>query len=852
MDKCILTEDTTNKKWYFLSGQWFSSSEGDGLLSREISASNESGSTYLPITHYRVSVYTGNRRGAGTNAKVSIVVFGENGDSGPRVLENASNNFERGQTDIFGFEAVDLGTITSIRIGHDNSGFGPGWFLDKVVVKSEILQREWNFHANRWLATDEEDGQIIIDIAASEDAREADPFVTYKISVFTGDRRGAGTDANVFIELTGEDGKTSGRQKLDNSQNNFERGKEDIFGIETVSLGKLQKIDIGHDNSGFAAGWFLDKVGIQDLSSNQIYYFVCGRWLATNEEDGAIIREIVARDADGASSLATKQYGITVYTGDRDGAGTSAKVQITLCGENGQTGPHIIDNSFDRSSEIQFQIEAVDLGNIRKIRIEHDNSGLAPGWFLEKVKIQQVDDESKVWYCLCGRWLASDEEDGAISRELPAGSEDGQASLPIVDYHIRVITGDRNGAGTNANVFIEVFGANGNSGVHKLDNARDNFERNKSEVFQISYVDLGDIQRIRIGHDGKGWGAGWFLDKVIIETGEGVTKYFLCGRWLAADEDDGQIVRELLPAPEDKQTYSKLVDYKITVITGDRRGSGTDANVFIYLYGEGSTPAFTLDSPQNNFERNKTDVFIVRAPDLGDLTKIRIGHDASGFGSDWFLDKVMIESESPKVGHKKYFFLCGKWLSSKKDEGQIIREIAASDADGHSYAPMVRYKVEVQTGTRRGSGTNASVSICITGDKGDTGNLTLDTNSDNFERGKLDVFGVDAVDLGELIKIRIGHDDSGFFAGWFLESVRITNESNGKSYFFFCGRWLDTKEDDGQIVRELAACDSHGKVSLPEVRYHVTVQTGDRRGAGTDANVFIELFGEHGSTGTQT
>lgn len=37
--------------------------------------------------------------------------------------------------DTFRLEAVDLGELTKIRIGHDNRGVGPGWFLDKVSVR---------------------------------------------------------------------------------------------------------------------------------------------------------------------------------------------------------------------------------------------------------------------------------------------------------------------------------------------------------------------------------------------------------------------------------------------------------------------------------------------------------------------------------------------------------------------------------------------------------------------------------------------------------------------------------------------------------------------------------------------
>ena len=46
-------------------------------------------------------------------------------------------------------------------------------------------------------------------------------------------------------------------------------------------------------------------------------------------------------------------------------------------------------------------------------------------------------------------------------------------------YHVCTYTGDKRGAGTDANVVITVFGEEGDSGEHKLDNARNNFERGK-------------------------------------------------------------------------------------------------------------------------------------------------------------------------------------------------------------------------------------------------------------------------------------------------------------------------------------------------------------------------------------
>ena len=46
---------------------------------------------------YKVSVYTGNKSGAGTDADVYITLFGENGDSGEKIIDDNKNNFERGE-----------------------------------------------------------------------------------------------------------------------------------------------------------------------------------------------------------------------------------------------------------------------------------------------------------------------------------------------------------------------------------------------------------------------------------------------------------------------------------------------------------------------------------------------------------------------------------------------------------------------------------------------------------------------------------------------------------------------------------------------------------------------------------
>lgn len=59
---------------------------------------------------YTVKVITADEKGAGTDANVKITIYGSLGDSGQRPLEKRWRDlFERGQTDDFELDCIDLG-----------------------------------------------------------------------------------------------------------------------------------------------------------------------------------------------------------------------------------------------------------------------------------------------------------------------------------------------------------------------------------------------------------------------------------------------------------------------------------------------------------------------------------------------------------------------------------------------------------------------------------------------------------------------------------------------------------------------------------------------------------------------
>ena len=79
--------------------------------------------------------------------------------------------------------------------------------------------------------------------------------------------------------------------------------RKDEFVVECPSLGTLKRLRIGHDNSGVSPGWFLDKVIVDDLETHRVYEFPCHRWLAKDEDDGQISRELLCGGAGSEGAL---------------------------------------------------------------------------------------------------------------------------------------------------------------------------------------------------------------------------------------------------------------------------------------------------------------------------------------------------------------------------------------------------------------------------------------------------------------------------------------------------------------------------------------------------------------------
>ena len=94
-------------------------------------------------------------------------------------------------------------------------------------------------------------------------------------------------------------------------------------------------------------------------------------------------------------------------------------------------------------------------------------------------------------------------------------------SCILVDFEVTVTTGNKLGAGTDAKVYLILYGDKGQSDKLHLVETKTNtdpFEKGKTDVFIVSSLNIGDIAKINISHDGEGSGAGWFLEKMKIKN----------------------------------------------------------------------------------------------------------------------------------------------------------------------------------------------------------------------------------------------------------------------------------------------------------------------------------------------
>ncbi|XP_032222683.1 low choriolytic enzyme isoform X2 [Nematostella vectensis] len=111
-----------------------------------------------------------------------------------------------------------------------------------------------------------------------------DDYENYDVTVVTNGGffpEGEGTDAYVYFELVGKDGRKSGESDIASGgyENDFERGKTENFLVAFKYVGEIAHLKVRLEQRSSLDAWKIDKIVIKDPRSKIIKTFTYSKWI---------------------------------------------------------------------------------------------------------------------------------------------------------------------------------------------------------------------------------------------------------------------------------------------------------------------------------------------------------------------------------------------------------------------------------------------------------------------------------------------------------------------------------------------------------------------------------------------
>ncbi|KAK3753030.1 hypothetical protein QZH41_014996, partial [Actinostola sp. cb2023] len=966
---------------------WLAEDVWDSKIERELLPGKQV--EKAPNTTYELTFKTGDKPHAGTDANVTLQIFGVNGQTEKIMLRqsgrlNTLKRFDRGRTDRFDVQTLNVGKLTKIRLSHDNSNPDPEWFLDKLTISIQDIGETYHFPVERWLTEDEADALVEVEmeptliepivvvekelpVQSEVDFTDLEPPKV----LYTGPILDPYT--SVYLIFHGKNGDSEKIYLNPPQGQELETSKVYKIITETTDVGQIHSATIGHDSPGPDKGVFIEEFDISAPAEKPVV-FPCRCWLAEDVDDGETERTLRPGET------LTYPYEITFTIGDV--IDPHCKLYMMIYGTKGDSGKLYLSPSdgseFVKGRTYKVIADLRDIGdvssNVEQIYYDCEKRTIDEirlgqegdqGLFVEEIEIKAPNMDPVIFPCRC--WLDESIDDGKTNRVLRPGQS---VTFP---YNISFTLGD---VDPDAQLYMVIYGTDGDSGkLYLTPSDGSKFAKGQTYRVVVDVPDIGDIERIRLGQEGSD--KGLFVEEVEIKAPGKDSVLFPCRCWVDNEE------RDLAP----NETITPIEDtclYNATFETGDVPFAGTDATVFLQMFGEeGCTDKIEFPQDDENtlrFEKGRMDKFAVETVDIGDLTKVRVGHDNTGHSPEWFLKQLTIDIPSK---NKRYIFPYNNWIAGEdvdlepgnlsllgslcvsrntsfvravlreahrepniildeksktelytillrlgdvldpqtpvlvqligekgesgkiqvkpgvrptdefekgktykliarvadigriKDvlvtqdesipsEGLYVEEVEVTTSHGDCLVFPVHcwtgpdkgkekdmlYDVTFKTGVLPDSGTSANVFFQIHGDEESTEEIQLqeDKSLDLFETGGTDKFKVETKDVGKIKRLRVGHDNTGPSPDWYLQRVNIDVPENDEHYQFNFNQWISGKNPVVEVAAGKYQKAPDRSEKLQDLDYRILVKTGDDALAGTDSNVFLQMFGEEGQS----
>lgn len=319
-----------------------------------------------------------------------------------------------------------------------------------------------------------------------------------EVTAYTKGKSGT-TTKGIEFKLYGEEGTSKDWINADEIGNDKGISTQIVTG---AGVGKINNVVVKTRSSN---GWYPEYITIKcKLSGYSITLYV-GRWIY---------------DEEVTLSPTDDVYELQVKTGTDDGAGTDSDIYVQLRDKKGNTTEKLYlseisqySDAFENGDSDTFKIYVPsDFGECTQVLFYSNHAKAHADWLLDYFIIKKVQgedaDEGFTYYA--NQWFIED-------KTLCFGKYSGSTG----QFYLEVKTANKSGAGTDSNIWLTLYGTNGNTeavNITKYTGDGNNFEKNDKDCFNIAYeyANIGTINKIVIKKDNDGSGPDWYLDYIKI------------------------------------------------------------------------------------------------------------------------------------------------------------------------------------------------------------------------------------------------------------------------------------------------------------------------------------------------
>ena len=236
---------------------------------------------------------------------------------------------------------------------------------------------------------------------------------TYKITIRTGTKRGAGTDSNISLELKGYKGRTfkTGAVNKHLVGNVFESGDSDTLFIcmNGQAIGHVSQVTIRSDDRYSGSDWLPASVSITH-PDGKTAMFTYGTWI---EDKGKAYKKNCTVCVPAGAKW--NVYDVAIKTSNDGGAGTDSNIAISLVDNHGSSTRVLLNqmdngNIFEKGDLDTFTIwSAAGIGDIATVMLESDGKYAGADWHVSTVAVTDRDRNETVFEFQ--RWINDDTPD---------------------------------------------------------------------------------------------------------------------------------------------------------------------------------------------------------------------------------------------------------------------------------------------------------------------------------------------------------------------------------------------------------------------------------------------------------